>query len=146
MAKKQKNITEKGKQKYKAYFKSETGIFIIEKLTRDTTERCKLPEATELRKKLGYNHDNIMVREETPISEKIKKLFPHEDIVLIKNLIPENQIFGLKITILLLKLMKEIMKIITQMMKRKEKTCLKSIILTFVDLIPMILILIFLNF
>ena len=146
MAKKQKNITEKEKQKYKAYFKSETGIFIIEKLTRDTTERCKLPEATELRKKLGYNHDNIMVREETPISEKIKKLFPHEDIVLIKNLIPENQIFGLKIIILLLKLMKEIMKIITQMMKRKEKTCLKSIILKFFDLIPMILILIFLNF
>ena len=41
-----------------------------------------------------------MVREETPISEKIKKLFPHEDIVLIKNLILENQIFGLKIIIL----------------------------------------------
>ena len=87
-----------------------------------------------------------MVREETPISEKIKKLFPHEDIVLIKNLIPENQIFGLKIIIFLLKLMKEIMKIVTQMMKRKEKTCLKSIILKFFDLIPMILILIFLNF
>ena len=62
-----------------------------------------------------------MVREETPISEKIKKLFPHEDIVLIKNLISENQIFGLKIIILLLKLMKEIMKIMTQMMKKKEK-------------------------
>ena len=100
MAKKQKNITEKEKQKYKAYFKGETRIFIIEKLTRDTIERCKLPEATELRKKLEYNHDNIMVREETPISEKIKKLFPHEDIVLIKNLILENQIFGLKIIIL----------------------------------------------
>ena len=87
-----------------------------------------------------------MVREETPISEKIKKLFPHEDIVLIKNLISENQIFGLKIIIFLLKLMKEIMKIVTQMMKRKEKTCLKSIILKFFDVIPMILILIFLNF
>ena len=87
-----------------------------------------------------------MVREETPISEKIKKLFPHEDIVLIKNLISENQIFGLKIIILLLKLMKEIMKIMTQMMKKKEKTCLKSIILKFFDVIPMILILIFLNF
>ena len=145
MPKKTKNITEKEKQKYKAYFKGETGIFIIEKLTRDTIERC-LTEATELRKKLGYNHDNIMVREETPISEKIKKLFPHEDIVLIKNLISENQIFGLKIIILLLKLMKEIMKIMTQMMKKKEKTCLKSIILKFFDVIPMILILIFLNF
>ena len=61
MAKKQKNITEKEKQKYKAYFKGETGIFNIEKLTRDIIEPCKLPEATELRKKIGYNHDNIMV-------------------------------------------------------------------------------------
>ena len=60
MAKK-KTIMEKEKQKYKAYFKGETGIFIIEKLTRDIIERCKLPEAIELRKKLGYNHDNIMV-------------------------------------------------------------------------------------
>ena len=35
MAKKQKIIMEKGKQKYKAYFKGETGIFIIGKITRD---------------------------------------------------------------------------------------------------------------
>ena len=42
---------EKEKQKYKAYFKGERGIFIIEKLTRVITERCKLPEAIELRKK-----------------------------------------------------------------------------------------------
>ena len=82
--KKQKNITEKEKQKYKAYFKGETGIFIIEKLTRDIIERCKLPEAIELRKKLGYNHDDIMVREETSIAEKIIKLFPNENIVLNK--------------------------------------------------------------
>ena len=33
--------------------------------------------------------------------------------------------------ILLLKLMKEIMKIMIQMMKKKEKTCIKSIILKF---------------
>ena len=32
------------------------------------------------------------------------------------------------------------------MMKKKENTCLKSIILKFFDIIPMILILIFLNF
>ena len=50
---------------------------------------------------------------------------------LIKNLITENQIFGLKITILLLKLMKETMKIMTQMMKKKGKTCLKRVILKF---------------
>ena len=47
--KKTKDITEKEKQKYKAFFENETGIFIIEKLTRDITERCKLPEAIELR-------------------------------------------------------------------------------------------------
>ena len=39
------------KRKYKAFFERETGIFIIEKLTRDIIERCKLPEAIELRKK-----------------------------------------------------------------------------------------------
>ena len=50
MWKKKKFITEKEKQKYKAYFENETGIFIIEKLTRDIIERCKLPEAIELRK------------------------------------------------------------------------------------------------
>ena len=42
---------EEEKQKCKAYFEGETGIFIIEKLTRDITECCKLPEAIELRKK-----------------------------------------------------------------------------------------------
>ena len=81
--KKTKNITEEEKQNYKAFFEGETGIFIIEKLTRDIIKRCKLPEAIELRKKLGYNHDNIMVREETSIAEKIK-LFPNENIVLNK--------------------------------------------------------------
>ena len=64
---------------------------------------------------------------------------------LIKNLITENQIFSLKTKILLLKLMKEIIEIMTQVMKKKEKTCLKSIILKFFNVIPMILILIFLN-
>ena len=56
---------------------------MIEKLTRDIIEHCKLPEAIELRKKLGYNHDDIMVREETLTAEKIK-FFTHEDIVLNK--------------------------------------------------------------
>ena len=81
---KTKDITEEEKEKYKAYFEGKTGIFINEKLTRDIIERCKLPEAIELRKKLGYNYGNIMVREETSIAEKIIKLFPNENIVLNK--------------------------------------------------------------
>ena len=48
--KKTKDITEKEKEKYKAFFESQTGILIIEKLTRDIIERCKLPEAIELKK------------------------------------------------------------------------------------------------
>ena len=84
MAKKTKDIAEEEKEKYKAFFEDETGIFIVEKLTRDIIECCKLPEAIELRKKLGYNHDDIMVREETSIAEKIIKLFPNENIVLNK--------------------------------------------------------------
>ena len=143
--KKSKHISEAEKQKHKAYFGGETGFFIIEKLTRDTIERCRLPEAIELRKKLGYNQDDIMVREETSIAEKIK-LFPHERTVLNKNLITENQIFGIKIIILLLKLMKEIMKIMTRMMEKKEKIYLKSMILKFFDIIQMILSLTFLHF
>ena len=79
--KKTKDITEEEKEKYKAFFEGETGIFIIEKLTRDIIERCKLPEAIELRKKLGYNRNDIMICEETSISEKIIKLFHHENIV-----------------------------------------------------------------
>ena len=51
------------KQKYKEYLENETGIFIIKKLTRDIIERRKLPQAIELRKKLGYNHDDIMIRD-----------------------------------------------------------------------------------
>ena len=37
-----KDITEEETEKYKAFFEDETGIFIIEKLTRDIIERCKL--------------------------------------------------------------------------------------------------------
>ena len=39
-----------------------------------------------LEKKLWYNHDDIMVREQTSIAEKIVKLFPYENIVLNKQL------------------------------------------------------------
>ena len=48
---KTKDITEEKKQKYKAFFEGEAGIFIIENLTRHIIEHCKLPEAIELRKK-----------------------------------------------------------------------------------------------
>ena len=48
--KKTKDITKEEKEKCKTFFEGEAGIFIIEKLTRDITERCKLPEAIELRK------------------------------------------------------------------------------------------------
>ena len=66
--KKTKGITEEEKQKYKAYFKGETVMFIIGKLTRDIIDHSKLPEAIELRKKLGYNHNDIMVSEGTSIA------------------------------------------------------------------------------
>ena len=45
--KKTKDITEEEKEKYKAFFEGETGIFIIENLTCDIIERCKLPEGVE---------------------------------------------------------------------------------------------------
>ena len=125
MVKKQKTLQKK-KKKYKAFFKGEEDIFIIEKLKRDIIERSKLPKAIELRKKLGYNHDDIMVHEEISIAEKINKI-----LYLIENLITENQILGLKIIISLLKLTKEIMKNMIQMMKKKEKACLKRIVLNF---------------
>ena len=110
---KTKNITEEEKEKYKAFFEGETGIFIFEKITctRDIIKRCKLAEAIELRKKLRYNHADIMVPEETSIAEKIINFFLTNIMCLIKNLKTENHIFGLQIIILLLKLMKEIMKI-----------------------------------
>ena len=144
--KKTKHITKKEKQKYKAFFEGETGIFIIKNLTRDIIESCKLPEAIELRKKLGYNHDDIMVREETSIAKKIIKLFPKENIVINKKVNNRKPDICLKIIISLLKLIKEIMKIMTQIMEKKEKTCLKIIILKFLNVIPIILSLIFLNF
>ena len=83
MVKKQKTLQKK-KKKYKTFFKGKEGIFIIEKFKRDIIERCKFPKAIELREKLGYNHDDIMVHEETSIAEKIIKLFRKENIVLNK--------------------------------------------------------------
>ena len=89
---------------------------------------------------------DVLIQEETSIAEKNNKtFFPTKILSLIKNLITENQIFGLKIIILLLKLLKEIMKIMTQIMKKKGKARLKSIILKLFDVIQMILTFIFLN-
>ena len=42
---KRKYITEEEKQKYKAFFKDEECVFIIEKLARNIIEHRKLPEA-----------------------------------------------------------------------------------------------------
>ena len=75
------DLPEEVKEKQKAFFAGEAGIFIIEKLTRDIIEHCKLTGAIELRKKLGYNHDDIMVREDTSVTEEIINLFPNENIV-----------------------------------------------------------------
>ena len=82
--KKVKDIIKEEKEKYKAFFEGKEGVFIIEKLTRDIIEHCKLPKAIGLRKKLVYNHNNIMVWEETSIAEKIIKLFSKENIALNK--------------------------------------------------------------
>ena len=73
-SKKAKSITKEEKEKYKAFFEDAEGAFIIEKLAGDIIERFKLLKAIEYRKKLGYNHDDIMVHEETSIAEKIIKL------------------------------------------------------------------------
>ena len=94
--KKIKDITEKEK-KNKEFFKNKDSIFIIEEHIHDIIECCKLPKAIELRKKLGYNHEDIMLCEETSIAEKIITLFPHENIVLKEKFNNRNQIFGLKI-------------------------------------------------
>ena len=80
-----------------------------------------------------------MIREETSIAEKSIKLFPKENIVL-------NKKFNNRKPDIWFKNYNFIMKIMTQMMKKKEKICLKSIILKFFDVIPIILSLIFLKF
>ena len=87
-----------------------------------------------------------MVREETSIAEKIIKLFPNENIVLNKKFNDRKPDVWFKNHNLTIELMKEIMKIMTQTMKKKEKTCLKSIILKLFNVISMILVLIFFKF
>ena len=65
-------------------FWRERRFFCFWKLACYIIERCKLPKAAELRKKLGCNHDDIIVRKETSIAEKIIKSFSDENIVLNK--------------------------------------------------------------
>ena len=67
--KKNRRHYRKRKTKIQSIFKDKEGTFIIEKLARDAIDRCKLPKAIELSKKLGYNRDDIIVREETSIAE-----------------------------------------------------------------------------
>ena len=52
---------QKKKKRYKAALEGEESVFIIEKLARDIIERCKLPKAIEFRKKIGFNHDEMMI-------------------------------------------------------------------------------------
>ena len=147
MEKKTKDITEEEKQKYKAFFEGETGIFIIEKLTRDIMELWKLPEATELREKLEYSHNDIMVWEETSMAEKRIKLFSKEYIAL-------NKKFNNRKPDIWFKNHNFIIEVDegnhenydSDDEKQKRRHFLKSIILKFFDVIPMILILIFFNF
>ena len=80
---KKKQKTQK-KKKYKTFFEGEKCVFIIKRLTCDVMENCKLPEAIDFRKKMGYNHNDIMVHEEASTAEKLVKFFPDENIVLNK--------------------------------------------------------------
>ena len=143
--KKTEDITEEEKQKYKAYFKGKEGVFIIEKHARDIIE-SKLPEAIELRKRLGYNHGGIIVQEETSIAEKIIKLFPNENIVLNKKFNNRKPDIWFKNHNLIIEVDEGNHENYDSDDEKEEKTCLKSIILKFFSAIPMILILIFLNF
>ena len=87
-----------------------------------------------------------MVPEETLIAEKIIKISPHGNIWLNKKFNNRKPDIWFKNHNLFIDVDEEIMKIMIQMMKKKEKTCLKIIILKFFDVIPIILSLIFLNF
>ena len=145
LGKKRKDITEEETRRYKTFFEGKKGVFIIEKVATDVIERCKLPKAIDFRKKFGYNHDDIMVCEETSKAEKIK-LFPYKNIVLnkkFKGRKPDSCFKDLHLTV---EVHEGNHDITTQTMKKKEKTCLKDIILKPSSAIQMILGLILINF
>ena len=94
---------------------------------------------------MGYNHDDIMVWQETSIAEKIIKLFSNENIVFNEKSNNRKPGFWFKNHNLTIEVDEENHEIMAQAMKKKEKTCLKVKILKLFDLIQMILTLIFLN-
>ena len=73
------------------------------------------------------------------------KLFPKENIMLNKKFNNRKPDIWFKNHNLFIEVDEEIMKIMIQMMKKKEKTCLKIIISKFFDVISIILSLIYLN-
>ena len=84
--KKQKTLQKKKNKNTKHILKVKRVFLLLKKFKRDIIEGCKLSEAITLRKILGYNHNDIMFREETSIAEKIIKRFPNENIVLSKKI------------------------------------------------------------
>ena len=99
-------------------------------------EHCKLPEAKELRKKFGHNQDNIMVWEETSIAEKIIKLFPIENIVLNKKFNNRKPDIWFKDNNIIIEVDEGNHESYDSDDEKKEKTCLKIIILKFFNVIP----------
>ena len=87
-----------------------------------------------------------MVREETSIAEKIIKLFPNENIVLNKKFNNRKPDIWFKNYNFIIEVDEGNHENYDSDDEKKEKICLKIIILKFVDVIPMILSLIFLNF
>ena len=87
-----------------------------------------------------------MVLEETSIAEKIRKPFLKENIVLNKKFNNREPDIWFKNYNFIIEVDEENHENYDSVMKRKEKTCLKIIILKFFDVIPVILSLIFLNF
>ena len=87
-----------------------------------------------------------MVPEETSIAEKTKKLFPHKDIVLNKKFNNRKPDIWFTNYNFVIEVDEGNHENYDPNDEKNDKTCLKSIILKFFDVIPMILILIFLNF
>ena len=87
-----------------------------------------------------------MVREETSIAEKIIKLFPNENIVLNKKFNNRKPDIWFKDNNIIIEVDEGNHESYDSDDEKKEKTCLKIIILKFFNVIPVILSLIFLNF
>ena len=79
-----------------------------------------------------------MICEETSIAEKIIKLVPEENILLNKKYNNRKPDIWFEDNNIIIEVDERNTKIMFQMMKKKEKTCLKIIIIKFFDVIPMI--------